>query len=286
MKLRPIRRPDAEAASALLAEGFPVRPRQSWAACLAAIFAHCESHGHETIGSIAARAGDDVGLCLAIPSRRVAYVSAPRDVVNLSAFYLRPGNEWMASLFLRRLMTDPSADHVDLTASQSMRKLNRRLGFADRSRGEVVVPLALSALRPSRGARLAPRDMLGQVHRRLLEAHERLGCIVAAVRLDGACHPLIFARSRHRGVAGARVILARDRELIRASLGAVARHLLRRGLHFLEFDAASKHGVREALFRTGAAPVQTTQEPEGAAIDHCFTELVFIPPPGVELQRA
>lgn len=64
---------------------------------------------------------------------------------------------------------------------------------------------------------------------------------------------------------------------------ATRRHLLGLGLHFLEFEALTRAGFPEALFRTGAWPVQTTHAPETAAIDHSFTELAFMPVPGVEL---
>src|SRR5690606_28128510 len=108
MKLRPVSRRDIADAAALLAEGFPTHSRDTWAACLADISTHGESLGRDTIGQFASAATEDLGICLAIPSRRVAYGGSGREVVNLSAFYLRPGNEWMTALFLRRVMSDPS----------------------------------------------------------------------------------------------------------------------------------------------------------------------------------
>lgn len=77
-----------------------------------------------------------------------------------------------------------------------------------------------------------------------------------------------------------RVILVRDRQLLRRALGSIARYLLKRGIRFLEFEALTKSGFPEALFRTGAWPVQTTHERVTEAIDHTFSELVFVPPPG------
>ncbi|CAM5563288.1 hypothetical protein ATER59S_04745 [Aquamicrobium terrae] len=290
MKLRPIHRSDISKAADLLAEGFPKLSCETWTACLANIIAHVENLGHDSIGQFASANDGEVGICLTIPSRRVAYAEAPREIMNLSAFYLRPGNEWMATLFLRRLMVDPTVDYVDLTASISMRKLNRRLGFVDRSRGAVVVPLALSALRPARQTRILPLSaippgMLPVVHRDLLEEHARLGCIAVGLEAGDSWHPLILCHCRRRGVAGARIILARDRRLVQAALGTIARYLLKRGIHFLEFEALTKDGFSEALFRTEAWPVQTTREPGTEAIDHTFSELAFVPPPGAPAGR-
>lgn len=285
MKLRPIRRPDTPAAAALLTEGFPEHSSKRWAASLANIFLHGERLGHDSIGQFVSGKGGEVGLCLAIPSRRMAYAGIPRESVNLSAFYLRPGSEWMATLFMRRLMTDPAVEYVDLTATSSMRKLNRLLGFVDRSRGAVVVPLALAALRFSRGTRIlslsdiAP-GMLPADHLDLLREHAALGCIAVGIEIDGVCHPLILAPSSRRGIRGMRVILVRDRQLLRRASGSIARYLLKCGIRFLEFEAQTKSGFPEALFRTGAWPVQTTQERATEAIDHTFSELVFVPPPG------
>lgn len=290
MKLRPIARRDADEAAALLAEGFPGLSHETWAACLPGIYAQAERMGHDEIGQFAAVGDSVIGIGLTIPSRRVAYAPTPRAVVNLSAFYMRPGNEWRTPLFIRRVMSDPAIDYVDLTPSDSMRQLNRRLGLVDRSSGAVVVPLAVSALRLSRRAKVAPVEAvsptaMSELHLGLLRDHARLGCVAVGIALDGVCHPLILGPSRRRDVAGVRVILARDRALLAAALGPLSRYLLKRGLHFLEFEASGKDGFPEALFRPGAPPLQTTHAPDSAAIDHTYTEYAFIPPPRTARRR-
>lgn len=284
MKLRPILRADAHQAASLLSEGFPVHPLRTWQESIRMLLSHAERGGNEPIGHIASAGGRDVGIGLAIPGRRTAYEDRPRKVVNLAAFYMRPGNEWMTTPFLRRMMKDPATEYVDLTASVAMREVNRRLGFTDRSRGVVVVPTALSAMRPGRGARIVPvsglpAGKLSPDHHALLAEHARLQGIALAVEVDGACHPLILAWSCRKRVWGARVVLAKDRELIRTVLGPLSRHLLGLGILFLEFDAMSKAGIPEAAFVTRFAPVQSTMPSANPAIDHTFSELMFIPPP-------
>ncbi len=84
MKLRPIHRSDISKAADLLAEGFPKLSCETWTACLANIVAHVENLGHDSIGQFASANDGEVGICLTIPSRRIAYAEAPREIMNLS----------------------------------------------------------------------------------------------------------------------------------------------------------------------------------------------------------
>lgn len=284
MKLRPILRADADLAATLLAEGFPVHSPKTWQQSVGRLFDHVEQIGIDSIGQIAAVGEQDIGIGLAIPSMRRAYEPAPRKVINLAAFYLRPGNEWMTTLVLRRMMKDPSVEYVDLTASPQMREVNRKLGFVDRTHGVVVVPTVFGALRPARHVKIIPfadlpAGLVSPELYELLERHHHLHAMSLAVEVDGICHPLILVKSYRRRLVGARIVLARDTELVEAVAGALARHLLRQGILFFEFDSPYAAAITGSTFVTGAAPVQTTWPVAHAAIDHTFSELTFIPPP-------
>lgn len=284
MKLRPIQRRDVDAATILLSEGFPLHARKNWLESLRHLLPLAEQEGDGSVGHIASAGGQDVGICLSIPSMRFAYEPAPRKVVNLAGFYMRPGNEWMTTLFMRRIVRDPSVEYVDLTASESMRQVIRHLGFRDRTSGMVVVPTLTAALQPARGVRILPTTQLspGRVledHLSLLDRHASLGAISLVVKVAGTCHPLILARGRRKRLGSARILLARDRALLCAIAGPLARHLLSRGIAFLEFDSPTPMPIAGSLFVASAAPVQSTWPIASAAIDHTFSELVFIPPP-------
>ncbi|MGV3548796.1 hypothetical protein [Rhizobium sp.] len=284
MKLRPILRAETDDAVSLLAEGFPVHSRRTWRESVCRLFDHVDPVGDTPIGYIASANGADVGIGLAIPGIRSAYENAPRKVVNLAAFYMRPGNEWMTTLFLRRMMKDSSVEYVDVTASVAMRAVNRKLGFVDRTRGVVVAPTALTALCPSGGTRLIPferipTDVLSPEHMKLLEQHHRLAAISLAVEVDGVWHPMILVKNYRKRVVGARVVLARDTELVRRLAGPLARHLLTLGILFIEFDSPAPVRIAGSVFVTRAAPVQSTHIAENGIIDHTFSEFMFIPPP-------
>jgi hypothetical protein len=284
MKLRPILRADADLAATLLAEGFPVHSPRTWQESVRRLIAHVEQMGNDSIGQIATVGDRDIGIGLAIPGMRSAYEPEPRKVVNLAAFYLRPGNEWMTTLVLRRMMKDPTVEYVDLTASPQMREVNRKLGFVDRTHGVVVVPTALGAVRPAGRVRIIPfadlpARLVSPAHYELLERHHHLQALSLAVEIDGICHPLILVKSYRKRLVGARIVLARDKELVQAAAGALARYLVRHGVLFFEFDSPSAVPIAGSMFLTRAAPAQTTWPVAGAAIDHTFSELMFIPPP-------
>ena len=248
MKLRPVRRADIEAAATLLAEGFPVHACDTWLESLRRLFAHVEARNEDAIGYIASAGGADIGIGLAFACRRSAFTAEPHDMVNLAAFYLRPGHEWLTPLFLRRMMTRPDVEYLDITASDSMRVLNRRIGFADRTAGSVVVPTPLAALTPAAGIRLLPLEkaagLLSPEHHALLEAHDHLDAMPLVISRTGRHEPLILVGVRRKHVPGARVILARDRALLATAIGPIARYLLRRGLMFLEFDSPAPAPMR------------------------------------------
>ena len=209
MKLRPITSSDIDTAAALLAEGFPAHSRQIWTESLQHLFALAQQEGNGSVGHVASAGGQDIGICLSVPGKRFAFEPAPRKVVNLAAFYLRPGNEWMTTLFMRRIVKDPSVEYIDLTASESMRQVLRRLGFTDRTHGMVVVPTMTAALLPARSARVmtlsqVPVGRISEDHLSLLDWHADRGAISLVVEAAGTYYPLILARGRYKRLASAR----------------------------------------------------------------------------------
>ena len=284
MKLRPITRSEASAAVSMLSEGFPVHSRKTWQESVHRLLAHAERGWDGTIGQIASQDGADIGVGLAIPGTRSAYEAEPLKVVNFAAFYLRPGKEWMTTLFLRRMMKDATVEYVDITASVAMRDVNRRLGFVDRTHGVVVTPTVLAAMRPGRGVRIIRFEdltpgMLSPEHMQLLEQHARLQAISLAVEVDGVMHPLILVKSPRKRVVGARVVLARNVDLVRRVAGPLARHLIRSGILFIEFDSPAPVGMLGSVFISRFAPAQSTRIDQSGVIAHPFSELMFIPPP-------
>lgn len=284
MKLRAIDRSQREAALVLLAAGFPAKSLQEWEFVLEKLLAYSEDRFDGVIGQIAGQKGQDIGICLTIPGQNSAYEEEARKVVNVAAFHMVPGTEWMTTLFMRRLMADSSVDYTDLTASHSMRDINRRLGFVDLSEGMIVVPTPAVAFHPgAQGLRLVPFNEAGDIalspaHRQLLEDHQGFDCSTFVVVENDIAHPLILAPVSRKGLPGARVVLARDRALVHAIIGPLARSMMLAGKTYIEFDGTEADMMPGAVFRASAAPVQATRRPTSNAIDYCYCEFAFIPP--------
>ncbi|MGU3576235.1 hypothetical protein ACLBWZ_11910 [Brucellaceae bacterium C25G] len=247
------------------------------------IFEHANQLGHDEIGYIIANKQEDVGIILTIPLMRSAYEASPVKVMNFAAFYIKPKFTWMASLLLRRIMTETNIEYVDITASRSMRKVNEHLGFSTSATGLLVVPLAASAWRPFKSAKIrsykpGKTDLFSNHMARVLDDHLKLGCRVLTVEHNGAMYPLILADKKRGHLPSARVILAENRDLVINSIGSLARYLLARGVFFLEMDVFGKPDLWESSYRTRSAPVQSTKPNTTSVIDHTYTELVFLNP--------
>ena len=279
MKLRPIHSGDADRAADILARGFPAVPRSRWATVLGRLLAYSASLGEASIGQTVEIGGADAGICLTIPAKRSAYADPPHRVVNISSFFLAEKHRWMAPLMMKRIMAGSDAEFTDLTGTPAMRSINEKIGFTNHSNGAVLIAAPIAALQPG-GARVKALDahsggMLQPDHKRIADDHARLGCLCFAVETEGGWHPLILAPKTRRGVPGTRIILARDRKLVADAAGSLARHLLRRRLAFIEFEARDTTGFPLALFWTKSPPFQSTRDDVGDAVDHTYSELVF-----------
>ncbi|MDP8250534.1 hypothetical protein [Pseudochrobactrum saccharolyticum] len=281
MKLRPLTIDQLDYASELLNEGFHKRTAATWKANLLDIFNHAEKLGHSTIGYIAFNKNGDIGICLTIPLVRSVYEQKPVAAANLAAFYLKPDYQWMAALFLRRIISVADIDYVDVTAIATMRKINTHMGFSTSAIATLVVPLTIAAFRPSNGASIQAYDPLASENfsedtAQILSDHISLGCLVLMVEVNGERHPVILKPKKRGSLRSARVILVKDRSLIYDSLGTLARYLMLRGYFFLEMDVIKKPDLWGCSLRKRSAPVQSTLPRLNSAIDHTYTELVFI----------
>lgn len=281
MKLRALTIAELDNAVELLKEGFGELSGKSWRDSLLNVFAHAETLGESSVGSVVFNKESDIGICLALPSRRFAYEEEPRKVVNLAAFYLKPQHQWLASVVLRRMMTDTEADYVDLTPSHSMRKVNELLGFTTGTTGLVVVALAGAALRRGMQTKIVPyeyvsADKLSDGVRAMMAAHAKQNCLCLIAEHQGQYHPLILKRKKRAGLSAVRVLLVKDRSFLNGILGPLARYLLRQGCFLLEVEGSDKAGSWEAVIRPKSPYIQSTKPSGNGAIDHTFSELVFI----------
>jgi hypothetical protein len=276
MKLQPINDGCLTDASALLKRGFPERTSAFWDEGLARVAAHHKATDAGPIGYLLIVGEKAVGVILTIASRR-----GPRDVVNLSSWYIDPKHRWLAARMLGNVTSRDKATYTDLTPSPESIRINESLGFTAATTGYRLFVLPLMALRGASRGRIVPFEKLragalSSEDRTTLARHRELGCIAAALDVGSRVHPLLFQRVRRRGLPVARLLLAEDRRLVADNIGAIARFLLRRGSPFLLVHADANERMPGGIVWNRTAPIQVRGAWERGRIDYTFSELVFL----------
>lgn len=272
----PIGRDTIDIAASLLREGFPKHPDGFWERALNSVHDYSETWGLGAPGQVMSVDGEPVGVLLTISRRGV---TGPK-VVNLSSWYVRPKYRWLAPRMLMRATADPATTYTDLTASEEAAKLNKMLGFRTITETVAYLVLPMSAFATTRATRIVPmsaRSMarLDEADRAMLVFHAQLDCICAVLEDETGSSPLIFTRTSRRGVPFARLIYARDRSVVHAARGAIARFLLRRGV-FLLCLCVNRGEAIPTGWRGGGSPVQVKGEWNEGRVDAAYSELAFL----------
>ncbi len=273
MELRAIEEQDLGSAETLLCRGFPERPRWFWRSRLAALQSYRKQAGVGPIGTLLRIKGEDVGVLLTIES--------PPGLgrkVNLSSWYVEDGARLAAARMLQKSVVG-DAVYTDLTPTREVRLLNERIGIVPVRLGSLLAPTPIDALRLDRG-RVLPfatsTAPLSDPHRQMLADHAAMGLDAAVLEADGAAMPLIFMPTRFRGLAGARVIHATSRDMLRRHRGAIARYLLGRGKLFTEIEANRDEAWSGSAFAPNRSAVFAKGPVDPHGIDHAYSELVFL----------
>jgi hypothetical protein len=193
------------------------------------------------IGQIAFSDNRPVGVVLTPASWRTGPNGEPRRFINISSQYIEPSHRWLYPLMMRSIMRDPTAVFTDLTPDRNVQRMLLALGFKALNEGEAIVVLPYAVATRSARARVvdlrdAPGDAIPPATRRLLEAHRPFGCIVAALAEGDVWQPLLFKNTKIRRLPAVRLTYCENNAALYRNLGAVARHLLRRGKVLLTLD--------------------------------------------------
>ncbi len=128
------------------------------------------------------------------------------------------------------------------------------LGFQPWTDGKLLIswPEALAA-RSKRSSVVALRHLpaaaLNDLDRKLLEDHERLGFVAAALDTGEAWRPLVFARRKVKRIPCGFVIYAENRRDVLDNRGSIANFLLKRGMPILTMDIHSRERPKGIVFR-------------------------------------
>lgn len=274
--LRPMERCDRAAVIGLLQRGFPQTCVSFWERGLA----RQAAVQRDRFGLLLDSANGPVGVLLTLRSQRFRADGSGFEAVNLSSWYIAPQQRLKAAAMLRAALADQAALVTDLTAAESIYRMNTAAGLSAWSSGMVLAgALPWLARRAARGASV--RDFTGPVaglpgwEADLLGWHQRDGCLAAVLHLDDAAVPLLFRPIRRRGVRFAQLIYASDRQLVLAHLPALMRFLVRKRLFFVAIDGQPEMCPSGAYFRPGRR--RFWRGPcDVARLDYAYSELVLL----------
>jgi hypothetical protein len=280
--LEPIEDANLGSVHALLARGFPARPSSFWREGLERLAAHHDRIQAGPIGHLLRVKGQHAGVILTMRSLRANGPRAPRRMVNLSSWYIDEPHRWLGPRMLRQILQEPDTEFTDLTPSDSVEELNRRLGLVPLSEGALVAALPLATLARGRSKaavvpfeRLPPAALSGP-ERAMAEDHAALGCLCAGLDSGAGWQLLIFAPIRRKGVPAARVVYAPSRAALQAAIAPVARFLMARGVLALAIAARREERLTGAWFTHRARPTFGTKGVDPEAIDHAYSEFVLL----------
>jgi hypothetical protein len=222
------------------------------------------------------------GIILTFASRRPAWHGTAPIVVNLSSWYVAPRWRGAALFMLMQLLLGSKHTFTDLTPSKDVVRICRSLKFTEWNEGLLLTTwpqtLALPRQRPRSIVvpfREVPKDALDEPSSLLLEDHERLGCLAAALWNGEGWQPLIFLSGRLLRVPCGYLIYATSRREILPHLRAIAAFLLSRGLPLLCMDADKAECPTGTIFLRQRRKFFKGPMPRDR-IDYAYSELVYL----------
>lgn len=274
--LRPMEQRDRSAVIALLQRGFPQTCVSFWERGLA----RQAAVQTDRLGWLLDSTNGITGVLLTLRSQRFRSDGSQYETVNLSSWYIEPQQRLKAIAMLRAAIEDQQALVTDLTAAESIYRMNTAAGLSEWSNGMMLAgALPWVARRPQRSVSIrdftAPAADLPGWETDLLDWHQRDGCLAAMLDLDHAAVPLLFRIIRRRGVRFAQLIYTPDRQLVLAHLPTIMRFLVRKRLFFIAIDGRPEMCPAGAWFRPGRR--RFWRGPcDAARLDYAYSELVLL----------
>ena len=238
----PLTEDQFDTAAVLLAEGFPARSVSFWLKGLDAMRRHCDNLAlHLPWGWLLHDGAVPVGVALAPASQRDDGRGGGRPIVNLSSWYVRPQHRLRAAPMLRAMVADTAPVYIDVTSGPEVGRMLQLLGFSAVGEGNVIAILAAHAVQRSASAEvreLGNDDHLppGSPPHAQLIRHRELNFVSLLVKHALGETLLVYRRRRLRGMPAAQLFFVGSHAVLHRYLGAVARHLLLRGIALLMWD--------------------------------------------------
>ena len=269
----------------LMSVAFPDRPSQFWQDGFARMSAHGPSR------HIAWLLGDPEnpdGVMLALPNPVTGVPSTQATTqINLSSWYVSEDKRGQALWMLRKIASRKNTIFTDLTPTESVVRMLPALGFKPVSAGLVRLFVPQVARRNHSNWNILNNSATIEhttdpVLAGALRDHHQLGCMVAGLCWQGRCFPVVLARRWRRGLIPTAEIIylpvaPADMPDLRDAIPALAAHLLRSGVLFLELEQALQteraltipHRLVNPNARYARGPYLQ------GGINHLYSEFVF-----------
>ncbi|WP_153503467.1 hypothetical protein [Cumulibacter manganitolerans] len=227
-------------------------------------------------------AGQIVGAYLAVYSTRP---EPERTVCNLAAFCVLEPYRPLALRLIRANLRARGTVFTDLSPSGTVPAMNERLGFAHL---DVATRLVVNAPRPAAGYRVVSlpaeiEPVLSPVDAGLYRDHRDAAAArhLVVIAPAGGHGYLMYRRDRRKRLAlfASPLYVGGDPEVLRAGWGAVAAHLLRRGLPMTLAERRVLGFTPPGPGRALAAPRPKMYRPAAAdpnGIDYLYSELALL----------
>jgi hypothetical protein len=251
--LEPIDSTNLTIALDLLERGFPRRSRAFWEWGIERITRYNAPSAPNSIGQLLVVKGSKVGVMLTPQAQSRGRSGQPRNVTNLSSWYVEPDHRFLAPLMLREMVRDSGTVFTDLTPSKDVVRMLPGLGFKPLNAGISAIPLPLAAIRHRGAGRVSSfseiaAGSLPDDDASFLEHHAAFGATAAVLSVDRRHYPLLFISRTVRHIPTAELIYCDDTALLMKELGAIARFLLKQGKLILFVDIPLDFKVPGAHF--------------------------------------
>ncbi|HCQ65666.1 MAG TPA: hypothetical protein DIU07_11165 [Rhodobacteraceae bacterium] len=228
MKFREITAADLPTLPALLSEGFPSTSPGFWTKALDVLSRRPPVDGMPRYGIVMDDGGDLCGVMLMVAQRRGA-----ATFCNLSSWYVRPAHRGYAPFMFGHALKAEDVTFLDCSPTPDVVPIVEKHGFEPYSGGSLMLDARAAVRRGPKVARLTAQALEECRHPEAARIAEniRYGCRgMLAHDADGAPVPILYRVARvKRHIPVARFVYGAP-ETILAHAGAIARHLIARGV--------------------------------------------------------
>jgi hypothetical protein len=242
LRCRQICESDLPAVAALLAEGFPYRDREYWAAGLARLSARKPIESYPRFGYLLESDGAVAGVILTLFSE--CEIDGIRHIrCNLSSWCVAPELQSYGGLLVASAIRRPDVIYINVSPAPHTRAIIEAQGFKRLYNGlTIAAPMLRRSAAGVQVSLFRPEDEdiadLSQRERVMLKEHAEFGCVALVCRCGDARYPFVFLKAaRWNGrISGLHLAYCRRIEDFVRFAGPIARALRQRAW-FLSFDA-------------------------------------------------